>query len=168
MMKIPGIRAMSKRYILPAAIGLMAVHSAGAQGVAAGAPRFSNPATLPPARGYSQVVEVPAGSRTVYLSGQVGLDSTGRVAGAGDLRAQTRQAFENLRRALAAAGATFADVVKLNYYLLDATQVGVVREERDRVVNLAAPPASTLVEVRRLFRDDLLIEIEAVAVVRGR
>jgi enamine deaminase RidA (YjgF/YER057c/UK114 family) len=104
----------------------------------------------------------------VYLSGQVGLDSAGRLVGAGDLRAQTRQTFENLRRALAAAGATFADVVKLTYYVLDATQVSVIREERDRVVNLTAPPASTLVEVRRLFRDDVLIEIEAVAVARTR
>jgi enamine deaminase RidA (YjgF/YER057c/UK114 family) len=102
----------------------------------------------------------------VFVSGQVALDSAGRLVGPGDVRAQTRQTFENLRRALAAAGATFADVVKLTYYVLDAGQVGVVRAERDRFVNVAAPPASTLVEVRRLFRDDLLIEVEAVAVVR--
>lgn len=162
------IRALRKACLVPVALCLTAVHAAGAQGAGAAGPRFTSPSTLPPARGYSQVVEVPGGSRLVYLSGQVGLDSAGRVVGAGDLRAQTRQTFENLRRALAAVGATFADVVKLTYYVLDATQVGVVREERDRVVNVAAPPASTLVEVRRLFRDDLLIEIEAVAVVRGR
>ena len=74
--------------------------------------------------------------------------------------------FENLRRALAAAGATFKDVVKLNYYVLDATQAPAVREVRDRYVDAAAPPASTLVEVRRLFRDDVLLEVEATAVVR--
>lgn len=91
------------------------------------------------------------------------------MVGAGDLRAQARQAFENVRRALAAVGATFAQVVKLNYYVLEATQVGVVREERERVVNrAAASPAGTLVEVRRLFRDDLLIEIAAVAVLSAR
>jgi enamine deaminase RidA (YjgF/YER057c/UK114 family) len=76
--------------------------------------------------------------------------------------------FENLRRALAAGGATFRDVVKLNYYVVDAAQVPVLREVRDRYVNTAAPPASTLVEVRRLFRDDLLLEVEAVAVVPRR
>ena len=59
-------------------------------------------------------------------------------------------------------------MVKLNYYVLDATQVGVVREERDRVLNAAAPPASTLVEVRRLVLEELLIEVEAVAAVRAR
>ncbi len=137
-----------------------------AQPAAGDTVRFRSPPTLPPARGYSQLVEVPGGSRMVFVSGQVALDSAGRLVGPGDVRAQTRQTFENLRRALAAAGATFADVVKLTYYVLDAGQVGVVRAERDRFVNVAAPPASTLVEVRRLFRDDLLIEVEAVAVVR--
>lgn len=135
-----------------------------AQG-AAEAPRFVNPPTLPPARGYSHVVEVPAGSRLLYVAGQVALDSTGRVVGMGDFRAQAVQVFENLRRALAVGGATFADVVKLNYYVVDATQVQSLRDVRDRYVHIAAPPASTLVEVRRLFRDDLLIEVEAVAIV---
>ena len=55
--------------------------------------------------------------------------------------------------------------MKLNYYLVDATQLPVVREVRDQYVNTKQPPASTAVEVRRLFRDDLLIEVEAVAVV---
>jgi enamine deaminase RidA (YjgF/YER057c/UK114 family) len=56
-------------------------------------------------------------------------------------------------------------VVKLNYYLVDATQLPLVREVRDEYVNVQQPPASTAVEVRRLFRDDLLIEIEAVAMI---
>ena len=56
-------------------------------------------------------------------------------------------------------------MVKLTYYLLDATQLPVVREVRDRYVNIQQPPASTAVEVRRLARDDLLIEVEAVAVI---
>jgi enamine deaminase RidA (YjgF/YER057c/UK114 family) len=130
------------------------------------APRFINPPSLPQARGYSQMAEVPAGSRMLFIAGQVAIDSAGRLVGPNDMRAQAGQVFENLRRALAAAGATFADVVKLNYYLLDATQAPIVREVRDRHVNTAMPPASTLVEVRRLFRDDLLLEVEAVAVVR--
>lgn len=104
----------------------------------------------------------------LFIAGQVPLDSTGVLIGAGDFRAQVVQVFENLGRALASGGATFRDVVKLNYYVLDASQIGVVREVRDRYLNTASPPASTLVEVRRLFRDDIAIEIEAVATVPHR
>jgi enamine deaminase RidA (YjgF/YER057c/UK114 family) len=130
--------------------------------------RFINPPTLSTPHGYTHVVEVPAGSRMAYLAGQVPLDSAGRLVGAGDFRAQAVQAFENLQRALAAAGATFSDVVKLNYYVVDATQLAALREVRDRYINTAAPPASTLVEVRRLFRDDVLLELEATAMIRDR
>ncbi|MEP6732694.1 MAG: RidA family protein [bacterium] len=128
--------------------------------------RMINPPTLSTPRGYSHIADVPAGSHMIFIAGQVPLDSTGTLIGAGDLRAQTTQVFENLRRALAAVGATFNDVVKVNYYLLDASQLGAVREVRDRYINTAAPPASTLVEVRRLFRDDVMLEVEAVAVIR--
>lgn len=127
--------------------------------------RFLNPPTLAAPRGYSHVATVPPGSTLLFISGQVPLDSTGALVGAGDLRAQTVQVFENLRRALAAGGATFRDVVKITIYMLDASQVGVVREVRADYLNVAAPPASTLAEVRRLFRDDVLVEIEAVAIV---
>lgn len=130
--------------------------------------RFVNPPTLSTPRGYSHVVEVPAGSRMLYLAGQVALDSTGGLVGAGDFRAQTVQVFENLRRALAAGGATFRDVVRLNYYVVDASQLTALREVRDRYINTAAPPASTLLEVRRLFRDDVLLEVEATAIIRDR
>ena len=130
--------------------------------------RFINPPTLSAPRGYSHVAEVPAGSAMLFIAGQVPLDAAGDVVGAHDFRAQAVQVFENLRRALAAGGATFDDVVKLNYYLLDASQIGIVREVRDKYVNTKTPPASTLVEVRRLFRDDVSLEVEAVAVVRRR
>ena len=94
----------------------------------------------------------------------------GRTPPAGCRRggAQARQVFENLRAGLAAAGSTFHDVVKLNFYVLDAGQLPVLREVRDQYVNTAAPPVSTLVEVRRLFRDDVLLEVEAVAVAKPR
>ena len=82
-----------------------------------------------------------------------------------DIGAQARQVFDNLRAALQAVGAGFEQVVKLTYYLVDATQLPVVREVRDQYVNTQQPPASTAVEVRRLVRDDLLLEVEAVAVI---
>jgi enamine deaminase RidA (YjgF/YER057c/UK114 family) len=103
--------------------------------------------------------------RPVYIAGQVAMDRAGELVGAGDVRAQARQVFENLKAALEAVGAGFEQVVKLNFYLLDATQLPAVREVRDQYVNTERPPASTAVEVRRLFRDEYLIEIEAVAML---
>jgi enamine deaminase RidA (YjgF/YER057c/UK114 family) len=125
---------------------------------------FINPETLHRPAGYTHVVEVTAG-RPVYIAGQVALDPTGALVGPGDLHAQAQQVFDNLQAALQAVGASFEQVIKLNYYLVDATQLPVVREVRDRYVNTQQPPASTAVEVRRLVRDDLLIEVEAVAVI---
>jgi reactive intermediate/imine deaminase len=123
-----------------------------------------NPDTLAAPRGYSHVV-VASGGRTIYVSGQVPLDRAGALVGAGDLAAQTRQVFENIKAALAAAGATFGDVVKLTYFVTDASQVQVVRDVRDTFIDRARPPASTLVEVRRLVRQEFQIEIDAIAQV---
>jgi enamine deaminase RidA (YjgF/YER057c/UK114 family) len=125
---------------------------------------FINPEAMHHPTGYTHVVEVTAG-RPVYIAGQVALDRSGMVVGPGDIRVQARQVFDNLQTALHAVGATFEQVVKLNYYLVDATQLPVVREVRDEYVNTQQPPASTAVEVRRLVGDDLLIEVEAVAVI---
>lgn len=145
------------------AIGLLLLVAATAE---AQEPRFLDPPSLPPSRGYTQVVEVPAGYRLVFLSGQVPLDSTGALRGKTDFRIQAKQVFDNLRAGLAAAGADFDDVVKLSFYILDVRQLPVLREVRDQYVDLAAPPASTLVQVSRLFRDDVLLEVEAIAAVR--
>lgn len=126
--------------------------------------RFVNPSELAPPPGYTQVVEA-TGGRTIYVAGQVALDPSGDVVGRDDMDAQTRRVFENLGIALAAVGASFDDVVKLNYYVVDISHLGIVREVRDEYVNTQRPPASTAVEVRRLARDEFLIEIEAVVVV---
>jgi reactive intermediate/imine deaminase len=126
--------------------------------------RFVKSENLPPSPGYSQAVEV-RGGRVVYVAGQVALDRSGKVVGEGDMRAQTQQTFENLKAALDASGAKFENVIKLNYYFADITQLAVVREVRDKFINAANPPASTAVEVKRLFREPFLIEVEAVAVV---
>jgi enamine deaminase RidA (YjgF/YER057c/UK114 family) len=75
--------------------------------------------------------------------------------------------FKNLRAGLAAAGAGFDDVVKLTFYMVDVKQLPVLREVRDEYLDTSRPPASTLVEVSGLFRDDVLLEIEAVAIVPG-
>ena len=125
---------------------------------------FINPEAMHRPIGYTHVVEVTAG-RPVYIAGQVALDPSGAIVGPGDIRTQTRQVFDNLQTGLQAVGAGFEQVVKLTYYLVDATQLPVVREVRDQYINTQQPPASTAVEVRRLVRDDLLIEVEAIAVI---
>jgi len=129
------------------------------------APAFKNPPTLPPSPGWSQLAEVPAGSKLVFISGQVAMDQSGRIVALSNFRGQAEQVFQNLDRALRASGATFKDVVKLTYYVLDVTQLPTLREVRDNYVNRAAPPASTLVQVSALFTPGILLEIEAVAVV---
>jgi enamine deaminase RidA (YjgF/YER057c/UK114 family) len=130
------------------------------------ATHFINPPALGPTKGWTHVV-ASTGGRTIYVSGQVGVDERGRVAGSGDLKAQTEQAFANIDTALKAAGVTFADMVKMNIYVvgLKPEHVPVIREVRARYVNLANPPASTLVGVTALVSPDWLIEIEAVAVM---
>ena len=124
--------------------------------------KFINPPTMHQPTGYTHVVEVTEG-RPIYIAGQIALDPMGALVGPGDIRAQTRQVFQNLQAALQAVGVGFEQVVKLNYYLVDATQLPVVCEVRDEFLNTRQPPASTAVEVRRLARDDLLIEVDAVA-----
>ena len=125
--------------------------------------RFLSPETLPPPFGYSHVVDAPAG-RIIYVSGQVPLDADGQLVGEGDFAAQTRQLFENLSHALEATGASWSDVVKLDYFLSDVGEITSVRAIRDDYVDTERPPASTLVEVSGLFRPDVLIEIQAVAI----
>jgi enamine deaminase RidA (YjgF/YER057c/UK114 family) len=85
--------------------------------------------------------------------------------GKDDFKAQIQQVFENLKAAVAAAGGSFNDVVKLNSYFLDLAHVPEFREVRDKYINVKSPPASTTIQVPRLFRPEFLIEVEAVAVV---
>ena len=115
---------------------------------------------------FSQVV-VATGTRTVYIAGQVSIDERGTLVGAGDLAAQTAQVMRNVGLALAAAGASYADLVKITTYVVD------YKPEHRAIIGAArAPffaggmrPASTLVGVSALAMPDWLVEIEAVAVV---
>ena len=124
-----------------------------------------NPEGAPaPVGPYVQVTVAPPGGRLVFCAGAVALDADGKVVGEGDIVAQTRQTLENLKLSLAAAGATFDDVVKINSYVTDFglfPQIAPVRAEY-----LREPyPASTTVEVPALIYPELMIEIEAVAIV---
>ena len=125
--------------------------------------RYLNPPTLSKPTGYTHVVEVGRG-RTLYISGQVALDPTGAVVGKGDLGAQTRQVFENLKAAVAAAGGSLDDVVKITVFMTDVSELQTFRQVRDRAFTRNLP-ASSLVQVVRLARPEFLVEVEAVAVV---
>jgi enamine deaminase RidA (YjgF/YER057c/UK114 family) len=128
-----------------------------------GLTRIAAPEGMAPGAGYTHVV-IGEG-RVIAVSGQVALDEHGDVVGEGDPEAQARQVFENLRRCLTAAGATFRDVVKLNYYVTDVAHMTSVREVRDEFVGSDPLPASTAVQVAGLVRPELLLEIEALAVL---
>ncbi len=115
---------------------------------------------------FSQVV-VASGARTVYIAGQVSIDEAGALVGAGDLAAQTTQVMRNLGLALAAAGASYADIVKITTYVVNyrPEQRPIIGKARAFFFENMPPPASTLVGVSALAMPEWLIEIEAIAVI---
>jgi enamine deaminase RidA (YjgF/YER057c/UK114 family) len=131
--------------------------------------RFINPEGLNKPPTYTQVVEVTAPGRLVYISGQLGSERNGNVVGeAGDFRAQAVQVFDNLKAALAAVGATFKDVVKINSYLADIGDMPILREVRASHLNAGALPASTSLAVSGFARPSALLEVEMVAVLPAK
>src|SRR5262245_53054049 len=123
-----------------------------------------NPPQLTRPTGYTHVVKSTEARTTIYISGQIAFDKDGNVVGAGDFRAQTVHVFENLKAALAAAGATFENVVKVTTFVTDMKHAPILREVRANYFGVH-PPAGTLVEVSALVLPELLIEIEAIAVI---
>jgi enamine deaminase RidA (YjgF/YER057c/UK114 family) len=116
--------------------------------------------------GFSQVVAA-AGTRTIYTAGQVSIDEHGDLVGADDLAAQTEQAMRNVGLALAAAGASFADIVKITTYVVNykPEHRAIIGRARKLFFAKGTPPASTLVGVSALALPEWLVEIEAIAVV---
>ena len=127
----------------------------------------SNPPTLSRPTGYTHVVEVSGPVKTIYIAGQVAVDKDGNVVGANDMKGQTEQVFKNLEAALTAAGAKFSDVVKMNTFATDLSQIQAYRDIRARYFGDVSP-ASTLVQVVRLARPEFLLEIEVIAAVPER
>src|SRR6516225_5414711 len=125
--------------------------------------RFINPPGLAKPSGYTQVVEATVPARLVYIAGQLGLDSDGKLSS--DFRLQAVQTFENLKAALAAVGAQFQHVVKFNNYLLDTKYLPVFRQVRDSYLQDRNRPASTTIAISGFAREGALLEIEAVAVL---
>ncbi|MFC7883528.1 RidA family protein [Streptomyces sp. NPDC057376] len=125
--------------------------------------RISAPEGVAPAAQYTHVVL--GTGRFVAVSGQLALDEDGEPVGAGDAAAQARQVFENLRRCLAAAGATFDDVVKLTFFVTDMAHMSAIRAARAEHIPDDRLPAASAVQVAALVRPEFLMEIEAFAVV---
>ena len=127
-----------------------------------------NPETMfVPTAGYSQVAEIRSG-KLVYIAGQVPFDRSGNLVGKDDFLAQAEQVFRNIKAAVEAVGGSFRDVVKLNYFCVEAVDPSLLPQMlkvRDQFVDTKNPPASTFVVIKRLVRPEWLIEIEAVAVV---
>jgi len=127
----------------------------------------TNPPALSAPTGYTHVVEVSGPVKTIYVSGQIAFDRNGALVGPGDMKAQAEQVFKNLEAALKVAGATFSDVVKMNTYTTDMSQIQAVRDVRTRYFGTATP-ASTLVQVVHLARPELMLEVEVIAAVPER
>jgi 2-iminobutanoate/2-iminopropanoate deaminase len=152
---------MPVRRLIVAACCLGLVTIASAQST-----KFLNPPELAKPNGYTHVVVVNQG-KLVFIAGQVALNEKGEIVGKDDFSAQAKQAFANMKAALAAAGATPKNIVKLNYYVvgLNHEKLLALRAVRDSFIDVNQPPASTLAGVQALFRDDAQIEIEAEAVI---
>jgi enamine deaminase RidA (YjgF/YER057c/UK114 family) len=128
-----------------------------------------NPDGLPKPEVYRQVA-VATGTRTVYLAGQVARDADGAQVGSGDLAAQVEQAYLNVGTAMAAVGGSFDDVAKLTIYLVDWSpeKLALLGEGVERAaVRLGVDPVKpvTLIPVMALGEPDLLVEVDAVAVL---
>jgi enamine deaminase RidA (YjgF/YER057c/UK114 family) len=125
-----------------------------------------DPEGLPRNPAFTQAVAVSGPNRTLYVGGQNAVDENEEIVGRGDIEAQIRQIFANLRRALAAGGAELAHVIKWNIHVVEGQPVepafAVFQQEWGRS---SPPPAITMCFVPALAHPDFLAEIDAVAVV---
>jgi enamine deaminase RidA (YjgF/YER057c/UK114 family) len=165
-----GAAAVSRRSIVASAAAAAAsaglIASASGQsapgGKSASHLRFVQPETIFKTTTYTHVVEIMGPGRLIYTSGEQGREPDGNFPP--DIRGQSVRAFENIKAALAAVGATFDHVVKLNVYMIDLRKnQPTFSEVKQQYVNKLAPPASTTVGVPQLTREGALVEVEAVA-----
>ena len=126
--------------------------------------QFINPTDLatPPNNIYNHVVKV---GNTVYISGQVSRDLDGKTAYVGDVEGQVRQVWANLEKAVRAAGGSLQDIVKTTTYVVGAENLGKVRTARLALLPVEGRPTSTTLVVAGLADPDLLVEVEAIAVI---
>jgi len=123
--------------------------------------KFHNPTSVSVAGKYSLGAEVPQGARLFYVSGQVGVDSRGKLQAG--IEKQCEQVWKNIAQVLKSAGMGYRDVVKVNVFLTDSRFIGPYRTIRDRFFSEPPYPASTLLVVAGLADPGMLVEVEVVA-----
>lgn len=123
----------------------------------------SEPEGVAPSSGYTHLVTGPG--QLAAVAGQMAFAADGTLVGKDDPEAQARQVFTNMGHVLAAAGAGFQDLIKLTYYVTDTAHIPVILAVRDEFVDTRKPPASTVVQIAALYRPELLLEVDAFALV---
>lgn len=119
----------------------------------------------PPVGSYSHAVRIQVGDAVLlFVSGQLSIGPDGEFVGKGDMASQTEQVYRNLGAILEAGGATFRDVVRVGTFITDMSALAAHREVRMRYLT-ELPPASTSVQVTKLFHPDALLEVDAIAVI---
>ena len=131
--------------------------------------KHSNPEGLFDSRVFSQVVTVSGNAKTIYIGGQNAITSEGQLIGRDNLELQTKQVLKNIQTALAAEGATFNDVIKLNIYMVNGCDPAVgLKAFMETIGELEKPPLITVLKVAGLANPLCLIEIDAIAVVEEK
>ena len=121
------------------------------------------PTEAKPVANYKMATRMESG-RLLYIAGQVARDADGEVLGKGDIRAQARQVFQNVRNVLQAAGGDLDDLLKMTTYITNIDDFPAVVEIRSSSFS-GTLPASTLIVVSRLAQPELLIEVEGMAAI---
>jgi 2-iminobutanoate/2-iminopropanoate deaminase len=131
--------------------------------------KFKNPSSVATPKGYSHAAIIDLGNcQMVVLSGQVPLNNKGNLVGKDNFSKQAEQVFLNIKNIISDLGGTMQDVIKIGIYMTDISQIQTFRNIRDKFIDLNNPPTSTLVQVSKLFRDDVLVEVEVTAIIRKR
>ena len=118
-------------------------------------------------KGYSNSVEVDLGTcKMLIISGQVPFDEFGKLISNEKIKKQTEQVFKNILKLIEQSNGTIDSLVKLDFFVKDISKIDEVRQVRDTFINKTSPPTSTIVEVSNLFKEDILIEISATAIIK--
>lgn len=117
--------------------------------------------------GYSEYVEIDLGTaKMLVFSGQLSLDSDGNTVGIGNFEQQAEYIFSTIKKKLEKAGGSMKDIIKLNNYFTDISNLPAFRTIRNKCIDTRQPPAQTSVEVKQLFRADVMLEVEFTAVIK--